>query len=84
MIEAIIYLLEHPEAEAKDLMRYVKGPDFPTGGIICGRGGIKDAYNTGRGKLTVRAKAAVEHQKERQGYDRDYRDTLSGAKGRPG
>ena len=63
VIEAIIYLLEHPEAEAKDLMRYVKGPDFPTGGIICGRGGIKDAYNTGRGKLTVRAKAAVEHQK---------------------
>ena len=63
VIEAIIYLLEHPEAEVKDLMRYVKGPDFPTGGIICGRGGIKDAYNTGRGKLTVRAKAAVEHQK---------------------
>ncbi|MDO8748287.1 MAG: DNA gyrase subunit A [Candidatus Omnitrophota bacterium] len=63
VIEASIYLLEHPEAEAKDLMRYVKGPDFPTGGIICGRGGIKDAYNTGRGKLIVRAKAAVEHQK---------------------
>ena len=63
VVEAIIYLLEHPEAEAKDLMRYVKGPDFPTGGIICGRGGIKDAYNTGRGKLTVRAKAAVEHLK---------------------
>ena len=63
VIEAIIYLLEHPEAEAKDLMRYVKGPDFPTGGIICGRGGIKDAYNTGRGKLIVRARAAVEHQK---------------------
>ena len=63
VVEAIIYLLEHPEAEAKDLMRYVKGPDFPTGGVICGRGGIKDAYNTGRGKLTVRAKAAVEHLK---------------------
>ncbi|OGX25663.1 MAG: DNA gyrase subunit A [Omnitrophica WOR_2 bacterium RIFCSPHIGHO2_02_FULL_45_21] len=61
--DAVIYLLEHPEAESKDLMRYVKGPDFPTGGIICGRGGIKDAYNTGRGKLTVRARAAVEHQK---------------------
>ena len=65
VVDAIIYLLEHPGAEAKDLMRYVKGPDFPTGGIICGRGGIKDAYNTGRGKLTVRAKAAVEHLKER-------------------
>ncbi|OGX31758.1 MAG: DNA gyrase subunit A [Omnitrophica WOR_2 bacterium RIFCSPHIGHO2_02_FULL_46_37] len=61
--DAVIYLLEHPEAESKDLMRYVKGPDFPTGGIICGRGGIKDAYNTGRGKLTVRARATVERQK---------------------
>ncbi len=61
--DAIIYLLDHPEAEPKDLMRYIKGPDFPTGGVICGRAGIKDAYTTGRGKLTVRAKATVEHQK---------------------
>jgi DNA gyrase subunit A len=61
--EAIIYLLDHPEAEPKDLMRYVKGPDFPTGGVICGRNGIKEAYTTGRGKLTVRARATVEHQK---------------------
>ena len=61
--DAIIYLLEHPEAEIKDLMRYVRAPDFPTGGIICGKGGIKDAYTTGRGKLTVRARATIEHQK---------------------
>ena len=61
--DAIMYLLDHPEAELKDLMRYVKGPDFPTGGVICGKGGIKDAYATGRGKLTVRARATVEHQK---------------------
>ncbi|MFH0739050.1 MAG: DNA gyrase subunit A, partial [Candidatus Omnitrophota bacterium] len=61
--EAIIYILEHPEAEIKDLMRYITGPDFPTGGVICGKGGIKDAYATGRGKLTVRARATVEHQK---------------------
>ncbi len=61
--EAIIYLLDHPEAEIKDLMRYIKGPDFPTGGVICGKGGIKDAYTTGRGKLIVRARATVEHQK---------------------
>ncbi len=61
--DAIVYLLEHPEAEIKDLIRYVKGPDFPTGGIICGRGGIKDAYTTGRGKITVRARATIEHQK---------------------
>ncbi|MBM3254770.1 MAG: DNA gyrase subunit A [Candidatus Omnitrophica bacterium] len=61
--EAIIYILEHPEAEIKELMRYITGPDFPTGGVICGKGGIKDAYATGRGKLTVRAKATIEHQK---------------------
>jgi len=61
--DAIIYLLDHPEAEPRDLMRYVKGPDFPTGGIICGKNGIKEAYTTGRGKLVVRARATVEHQK---------------------
>ena len=61
--DAIAYLLDNPAAEIKDLMRSIKGPDFPTGGIICGKAGIKDAYTTGRGKLTVRAKATVEHQK---------------------
>jgi len=61
--DAIIYLLGHPEAEVKDLMRYVKGPDFPTGGVICGKAGIKEAYTNGRGKLVVRARATVEHQK---------------------
>jgi len=61
--DAIIYILDHPEAEAKDLMRHVLGPDFPTGGVICGRAGIKEAYATGRGKLVVRARATVEHQK---------------------
>jgi len=61
--DAIIYLLDTPAAEIKDLMRFIKGPDFPTGGLICGKGGIKEAYATGRGKLTVRARATVEHQK---------------------
>lgn len=63
VVDAVIYLLDSPEAQIKDLMRYVKGPDFPTGGIICGRNGIKDAYTTGRGKLIVRARASVERQK---------------------
>jgi DNA gyrase subunit A len=58
-----MHVLDNPSAEIKDLMRYVKGPDFPTGGVICGKGGIKEAYTTGRGKLTVRARATVEHQK---------------------
>ncbi len=61
--DAIIYYLDNPNVEIKDLMRYIKGPDFPTGGVICGKGGIKEAYNCGRGKLTVRARATVEHQK---------------------
>jgi DNA gyrase subunit A len=61
--EAIIYVLDNPAAEIKDLMRYIKGPDFPTGGVICGRTGIKEAYATGKGKLTVRARATVERQK---------------------
>ena len=63
-LEAIIYLIDNPNAEIKDLMRYVKGPDFPTGGLICGRQGIKQAYETGRGKLTIRALASIEHQKQ--------------------
>jgi DNA gyrase subunit A len=61
--DAIIYILDNPGAEIKDLLRYIKGPDFPTGGVICGKAGIKEAYTTGRGKLTVRARATVEHQK---------------------
>jgi len=61
--DAINYLLDHPEAEIKDLVKFIKGPDFPTGGIICGRGGIKDAYATGRGKITIRARATIERQK---------------------
>jgi DNA gyrase subunit A len=59
----IIHLLENPDAAIKDLMKFVKGPDFPTAGIICGREGISEAYNTGRGKVVTRAKAAVEQQK---------------------
>jgi DNA gyrase subunit A len=61
--DAIIYLLDNPEAEIKELMRYIKGPDFPTGGVICGKDGIKEAYFTGKGKVTVRARATIEHQK---------------------
>lgn len=61
--DAIIYLLDHPGCEIKELMRYIKGPDFPTGGVICGKEGIRSAYATGKGKLTVRARATIEHQK---------------------
>ncbi len=61
--DAVIQILDDPGVEIKDLMKYVKGPDFPTGGIICGKEGIKEAYTTGRGKIMVRARATIEHQK---------------------
>ena len=67
IITGIEHLIDHPETEIKELFRYIKGPDFPTGGLICGRAGIVEAYTTGRGKLTVRARASIEHQ--RQGKD---------------
>ncbi len=62
--DALIHLIDNPEATPRDLMRFVKGPDFPTGGIICGREGIVQAYETGRGRVTVRAKVAVESRKD--------------------
>ncbi|HIJ74499.1 MAG TPA: DNA gyrase subunit A [Candidatus Hydrogenedentes bacterium] len=67
--DASIYLIDNPDATADQLMDFVKGPDFPTGALICGREGIIQAYRTGRGRVTVRAKAAVEHDKK-SGRDR--------------
>lgn len=63
IIDATMLYIDQPDIEWKDLMKVVKGPDFPTGGIICGKEGIRQAYQTGRGKLTVRAKATIERQK---------------------
>ena len=61
--EAITALIDDSELTNDDLMKYVPGPDFPTGGIINGRQGIRDAYRTGKGHLPVRAKAIVEHMR---------------------
>jgi DNA gyrase subunit A len=61
--DAIVHVIDHPECTAKDLIDIVPGPDFPTGGIICGRQGIVDGYATGRGRLQLRAKLVVEEQK---------------------
>jgi DNA gyrase subunit A len=63
VIDAVIHLLEHPEATPNELMEFVKGPDFPTGGLILGRAGIIDAYNTGRGSVRMRALAEIEDTK---------------------
>ncbi len=58
--EAIVRVIDNPQTPNEELMKIVKGPDFPTGGIILGRNGIREAYSTGRGKITVRAKVTVE------------------------
>ena len=65
VIDGTIYLMEHPDASVSDLMSFIKGPDFPTRAMICGSMGIREAYETGRGKLTVRARAEVEEDKHR-------------------
>jgi DNA gyrase subunit A len=60
LIEATIQLVQHPNTKLADLMGIIKGPDFPTGGFIYGREGIKQAYETGRGVMQVRARAAID------------------------
>lgn len=60
VIDCVIANIENPEIELDEMMKHIKGPDFPTGGIILGKEGIKKAYSTGRGKVTVRAKAEIE------------------------
>jgi DNA gyrase subunit A len=59
-IDAVVQLIDKPEANVEDLMKHLKGPDFPTGGIVVGRSGIRDAYRTGRGRIVMRARAHVE------------------------
>ena len=60
VIDACVCILDNPEAELADLMEHIQGPDFPTRGIIMGRSGIRATYATGRGKVTVRARADFE------------------------
>src|ERR1035437_6324092 len=64
VIAATIAYIDDPAMEVEGLMRHIKGPDFPTGGIILGRAGIKDAYETGRGRVRVQARAHVEPLKQ--------------------
>ena len=58
--DAIVQLIDKPEANVEDLMAHIKGPDFPTGAVVVGRSGIRDAYRTGRGRIVMRARAHVE------------------------
>lgn len=65
IVDGLIALLKNPDLPVEKLMRYIKGPDFPTGGIIVGLSGIKEAYTTGKGRIIVRAKASIENYKGR-------------------
>ena len=60
VINGICYVIDNPDAQMEDICQYIKGPDFPTGGIIMGRSGIRAAYATGRGKIKVRARTEIE------------------------
>ncbi|ECP9188376.1 DNA gyrase subunit A [Campylobacter coli] len=60
LVDGLLYLLDHKDASLEDLMQFIKGPDFPTGGIIYGKKGIIEAYRTGRGRVKVRAKTHIE------------------------
>lgn len=63
VIDGMCYFIDHPDADLPELMEYIKGPDFPTAGIIMGRSGIRAAYGTGRGRITVRARAEITETK---------------------
>jgi DNA gyrase subunit A (EC 5.99.1.3) len=60
--DALIYMIDNPEATVDELMNFIKGPDFPTGAYIIGKEGIREAYSTGKGLITIRAKAFIEKQ----------------------
>ncbi len=62
--DALILVIDEPNCGFKDILKVLPGPDFPTGGIICGRKGIVDAYTTGKGHLTVRGRAEIETSKK--------------------
>lgn len=63
VVEGVNYLIDHPDCDVPELMQYIKGPDFPTAGIIMGTKGIKEAYSTGRGKIYLRARAEIVEDK---------------------
>ncbi len=64
--DAVIYLIDHPDAEVRDLLNFVKGPDFPTGGVIYNRKALEEIYSTGKGAIPVRAMAEIQERKSGQ------------------
>ena len=66
VIDGIVKIIDDDDVTDEDLMKIIKGPDFPTGGMILGREAIKEAYTTGKGKMTVRAEAEIEEMSNRK------------------
>ncbi|MFB3737758.1 MAG: DNA gyrase subunit A [Candidatus Velamenicoccus archaeovorus] len=60
VIDGVVHVIDHPDATPRDLMKHIKGPDFPTGAVVMGKDGIRDAYETGRGSIKVRAVCTIE------------------------
>jgi DNA gyrase subunit A len=74
-----VHLIDNPDATLEALMAFVRGPDFPTGGVIYGRDGIREAYETGRGRVVMRARAEIEEKEGGNGgADHRHRDPLPG------
>jgi DNA gyrase subunit A len=67
VVDACVHLIDHPDATVADLHAFVRGPDFPTGGLIYGREGIRDAYESGRGRVVMRARATIEEREDGRG-----------------
>jgi DNA gyrase subunit A len=67
VVAACVHLIDHPDADPEALMAFVRGPDFPTGGVIYGREGIREAYETGRGRVVLRARAEIEEKEGGKG-----------------
>lgn len=78
VIDGMCCLIDNPDATLDEVMEYIKGPDFPTGALIMGRSGIRAAYGTGRGRITVRARAEIEEEKNGRFKNRRDRNPLSG------
>ncbi|MGB9858142.1 MAG: DNA gyrase subunit A [Dictyoglomaceae bacterium] len=64
VIDALLYLIKNPHADIEEILKFIPGPDFPTGGIIVGKKGIRESYLTGKGKIVIRAKSKIEENKK--------------------
>ena len=78
IIDATLALIADPDTTLDELMKIVPGPDFPTGGIILGRSGIRSAFETGRGSIIIRARAGIRGDPQGPPGDRRHRDPLPG------